>query len=163
MGGAGLVRGCWSQGCDFGVRDTTSLPKMHNHPKQVCFNLELVLSPSIVKLIFCLSFFFNTDFQWVQGDVCEVQLMVYNPMPFELRVENMVRFAFLAKWFIFNQTLVLVTSRCCPPEGSVGKILPSSAEGGRLLIILILHTAINGWILWTVLIGFLCVFKRCLF
>ncbi|KAM5280899.1 trafficking protein particle complex subunit 9 isoform 2-T2 [Ctenodactylus gundi] len=29
------------------------------------------------------------DFQWVQGDVCEVQLMVYNPMPFELRVENM--------------------------------------------------------------------------
>lgn len=30
------------------------------------------------------------DFQWVQGDVCEVQLMVYNPMPFELRVENMV-------------------------------------------------------------------------
>uniref|UniRef100_A0A8C4N5L2 Trafficking protein particle complex 9 n=1 Tax=Equus asinus asinus TaxID=83772 RepID=A0A8C4N5L2_EQUAS len=29
------------------------------------------------------------NFQWVQGDVCEVQLMVYNPMPFELRVENM--------------------------------------------------------------------------
>ncbi|XP_043545266.1 trafficking protein particle complex subunit 9 [Chiloscyllium plagiosum] len=28
------------------------------------------------------------DFLWVQGDVCEVQLMVYNPMPFELRVEN---------------------------------------------------------------------------
>ncbi|OCT77208.1 hypothetical protein XELAEV_18032406mg [Xenopus laevis] len=28
-------------------------------------------------------------FQWVQGDVCEVQLMVYNPMPFELRVETM--------------------------------------------------------------------------
>uniref|UniRef100_A0A8C2YZF9 Trafficking protein particle complex subunit 9 n=1 Tax=Cyclopterus lumpus TaxID=8103 RepID=A0A8C2YZF9_CYCLU len=31
----------------------------------------------------------NTYFQWVQGDVCEVQLMVYNPMPYELRVENM--------------------------------------------------------------------------
>eukprot|EP00064_Thunnus_orientalis_P000108 superscaffoldBa00000005_g108 len=30
------------------------------------------------------------DFQWVQGDVCEVQLMVYNPMPYELRVENMI-------------------------------------------------------------------------
>ncbi|XP_041739682.1 trafficking protein particle complex subunit 9 isoform X3 [Coregonus clupeaformis] len=29
------------------------------------------------------------EFQWVQGDVCEVQLMVYNPMPFELRVEHM--------------------------------------------------------------------------
>ncbi|XP_063041125.1 trafficking protein particle complex subunit 9 [Engraulis encrasicolus] len=29
------------------------------------------------------------NFQWVRGDVCEVQLMVYNPMPFELRVENM--------------------------------------------------------------------------
>uniref|UniRef100_A0A674MYT4 Trafficking protein particle complex subunit 9 n=1 Tax=Takifugu rubripes TaxID=31033 RepID=A0A674MYT4_TAKRU len=26
---------------------------------------------------------------WVQGAVCEVQLMVYNPMPYELRVENM--------------------------------------------------------------------------
>lgn len=34
-----------------------------------------------------------TDFQWVQGDVCEVQLMVYNPMPYELRVENMVSVA----------------------------------------------------------------------
>lgn len=33
---------------------------------------------------------FFLDFQWVQGDVCEVQLMVYNPMPYELRVENMV-------------------------------------------------------------------------
>ncbi|XP_034455272.1 trafficking protein particle complex subunit 9 isoform X2 [Hippoglossus hippoglossus] len=29
------------------------------------------------------------EFQWVQGDVCEVQFMVYNPMPYELRVENM--------------------------------------------------------------------------
>ncbi|NWT73164.1 TPPC9 protein, partial [Prunella himalayana] len=29
------------------------------------------------------------DFQWVQGDVCEVQLMVYNPMPKKIRVENM--------------------------------------------------------------------------
>lgn len=33
---------------------------------------------------------FSPDFQWVQGAVCEVQLMVYNPMPYELRVENMV-------------------------------------------------------------------------
>lgn len=37
------------------------------------------------KSVFCF-----LDFQWVQGDVCEVQLMVYNPMPYELRVENMV-------------------------------------------------------------------------
>uniref|UniRef100_A0A3P8Y5W5 Trafficking protein particle complex 9 n=1 Tax=Esox lucius TaxID=8010 RepID=A0A3P8Y5W5_ESOLU len=37
---------------------------------------------------YCLCFV-SLDFQWVQGDVCEVQLMVYNPMPFELRVENM--------------------------------------------------------------------------
>ncbi|XP_067414413.1 trafficking protein particle complex subunit 9 isoform X2 [Emydura macquarii macquarii] len=36
-----------------------------------------------------LDFLSDQDFQWVQGDVCEVQLMVYNPMPFELRVENM--------------------------------------------------------------------------
>uniref|UniRef100_A0A674NCK5 Trafficking protein particle complex subunit 9 n=1 Tax=Takifugu rubripes TaxID=31033 RepID=A0A674NCK5_TAKRU len=33
----------------------------------------------------------KTDqYTWVQGAVCEVQLMVYNPMPYELRVENMV-------------------------------------------------------------------------
>uniref|UniRef100_A0A8C7P989 Trafficking protein particle complex 9 n=2 Tax=Oncorhynchus mykiss TaxID=8022 RepID=A0A8C7P989_ONCMY len=31
----------------------------------------------------------SSEFRWVQGDVCEVQLMVYNPMPFELRVEHM--------------------------------------------------------------------------
>uniref|UniRef100_A0A3Q3L636 Trafficking protein particle complex subunit 9 n=1 Tax=Mastacembelus armatus TaxID=205130 RepID=A0A3Q3L636_9TELE len=37
-----------------------------------------------------LDFLSDQDFQWVQGDVCEVQLMVYNPMPYELRVENMV-------------------------------------------------------------------------
>ncbi|XP_061615742.1 trafficking protein particle complex subunit 9 isoform X5 [Phyllopteryx taeniolatus] len=35
-----------------------------------------------------LDFLSDQDFQWVQGDVCEVQLMVYNPMPYELRVEN---------------------------------------------------------------------------
>lgn len=38
----------------------------------------------------CACLFLFSDFQWVQGDVCEVQLMVYNPMPYELRVENMV-------------------------------------------------------------------------
>ncbi len=27
--------------------------------------------------------------------MCEVQLMVYNPMPFELRVENMVSIQYL--------------------------------------------------------------------
>lgn len=37
-----------------------------------------------------LSLLLWIEFQWVQGDVCEVQLMVYNPMPYELRVENMV-------------------------------------------------------------------------
>lgn len=44
---------------------------------------ELPANPRVLLCV-CL------DFQWVQGDVCEVQLMVYNPMPFELRVENMV-------------------------------------------------------------------------
>lgn len=37
----------------------------------------------------------SSEFQWVQGEVCEVQLMVYNPMPFELRVEHMVSEALL--------------------------------------------------------------------
>lgn len=31
------------------------------------------------------------DFQWVESDICEVALQVYNPMPFELKVSNMVR------------------------------------------------------------------------
>ncbi|EPY81373.1 hypothetical protein CB1_000741005 [Camelus ferus] len=31
----------------------------------------------------------RAGFQWVHGGVCKVQLTVYNPMPFELRVENM--------------------------------------------------------------------------
>lgn len=42
----------------------------------------------LIAWVFFFSLF--SDFQWVQGDVCEVQLMVYNPMPYELRVENMV-------------------------------------------------------------------------
>lgn len=29
------------------------------------------------------------DFQWVEGDVCEVALQIYNPMPFELKVGHM--------------------------------------------------------------------------
>uniref|UniRef100_A0A8D3DDH8 Trafficking protein particle complex subunit 9 n=1 Tax=Scophthalmus maximus TaxID=52904 RepID=A0A8D3DDH8_SCOMX len=40
-------------------------------------------------ILFSCLFPLLPDFQWVQGDVCEVQLMVYNPMPYELRVENM--------------------------------------------------------------------------
>uniref|UniRef100_A0AAX7V9Q3 Trafficking protein particle complex 9 n=1 Tax=Astatotilapia calliptera TaxID=8154 RepID=A0AAX7V9Q3_ASTCA len=42
----------------------------------------LMIAPAV-------DFFTPSYFQWVQGDVCEVQLMVYNPMPYELRVENM--------------------------------------------------------------------------
>lgn len=45
-----------------------------------------------VPLMYCST---SSEFRWVQGDVCEVQLMVYNPMPFELRVEHMVREALL--------------------------------------------------------------------
>uniref|UniRef100_A0A8C9F761 Trafficking protein particle complex 9 n=1 Tax=Pavo cristatus TaxID=9049 RepID=A0A8C9F761_PAVCR len=54
-----------------------------------CFllNLERSLIYSAIPALILYSF--RVDFQWVQGDVCEVQLMVYNPMPFELRVENM--------------------------------------------------------------------------
>lgn len=72
-------------------------------------NLPISLRPQKVKSLLCQSmsakspFIYSPiiahnrgeeknkkiEFQWVQGDVCEVQLMVYNPMPFELRVENM--------------------------------------------------------------------------
>lgn len=55
-------------------------------------NYKWVLIPLTSHSNVFMSFFFCPfpDFQWVQGDVCEVQLMVYNPMPYELRVENMV-------------------------------------------------------------------------
>ncbi len=33
---------------------------------------------------------FVADFQWCVGDVCEVDLAVSNPMPFELKVSNVV-------------------------------------------------------------------------
>ena len=42
--------------------------------------------PANPRVLLCVCL----DFQWVQGDVCEDQLMVYNPMLFELRVQNMV-------------------------------------------------------------------------
>ncbi|GBL72159.1 Trafficking protein particle complex subunit 9 [Araneus ventricosus] len=29
------------------------------------------------------------DFKWVEGDICEVALQVFNPLPFELKVTNM--------------------------------------------------------------------------
>ncbi|KAG8179884.1 hypothetical protein JTE90_017416 [Oedothorax gibbosus] len=31
----------------------------------------------------------NIDFKWVEGDVCEVVLQVFNPLPFELKVTHM--------------------------------------------------------------------------
>ena len=31
-----------------------------------------------------------SDFKWVEGDICEVVMQAYNPMPFELRITNMV-------------------------------------------------------------------------
>uniref|UniRef100_A0A674CRI6 Trafficking protein particle complex subunit 9 n=1 Tax=Salmo trutta TaxID=8032 RepID=A0A674CRI6_SALTR len=52
-----------------------------------------LISPGLrFTLMFCST---SSEFQWVQGEVCEVQLMVYNPMPFELRVEHMVSEALL--------------------------------------------------------------------
>uniref|UniRef100_A0A8C7V8B1 Trafficking protein particle complex subunit 9 n=1 Tax=Oncorhynchus mykiss TaxID=8022 RepID=A0A8C7V8B1_ONCMY len=55
----------------------------------------------------------SSEFQWVQGEVCEVQLMVYNPMPFELRVEHMVSEA-------------LLLDRGCPEIHSVSLLLSLS-------------------------------------
>lgn len=51
---------------------------------------------------------FHIEFQWVQGDVCEVQLMVYNPMPFELRVENMVSIFPNLPFLLFFWKIILI-------------------------------------------------------
>lgn len=51
---------------------------------------SLIPNEILITLYSALFTLSPPDFQWVQGAVCEVQLMVYNPMPYELRVENMV-------------------------------------------------------------------------
>lgn len=51
---------------------------------------SLIPNEILITLYSALFTLLSPDFQWVQGAVCEVQLMVYNPMPYELRVENMV-------------------------------------------------------------------------
>uniref|UniRef100_A0A8C7P7C4 Trafficking protein particle complex 9 n=1 Tax=Oncorhynchus mykiss TaxID=8022 RepID=A0A8C7P7C4_ONCMY len=53
----------------------------------------------------------SSEFRWVQGDVCEVQLMVYNPMPFELRVEHMVREVFSVHYFIHCLVVLFPTEK----------------------------------------------------
>uniref|UniRef100_A0A8C1MP78 Trafficking protein particle complex 9 n=1 Tax=Cyprinus carpio TaxID=7962 RepID=A0A8C1MP78_CYPCA len=83
-----------------GGMEVISLPDGLKLPPVPFTKLPIVfsLSPLTVKalevhILCCFSLMCVcvcvADFQWVQGDVCEVQLMVYNPMPFELRVENM--------------------------------------------------------------------------
>uniref|UniRef100_A0A3Q1I560 Trafficking protein particle complex 9 n=1 Tax=Anabas testudineus TaxID=64144 RepID=A0A3Q1I560_ANATE len=64
---------------------------LENYTSKCPGGMEVITLPDgsnhfLFVLFVCSSF---SDFQWVQGDVCEVQLMVYNPMPYELRVENM--------------------------------------------------------------------------
>ena len=39
--------------------------------------------------------FYFSDFKWVAEDVCEVCLKFYNPLPFELRVANLVSMMFV--------------------------------------------------------------------
>lgn len=45
----------------------------------------------IIGIYYCLGFCF-ADYLWVEGDVCEVAMELYNPLPFELKVFNMVRY-----------------------------------------------------------------------
>lgn len=50
-----------------------------------------------------------TGTTWVCGDIGQVSLDVYNPMPFELKVSNMVRTLFCAQWLLylkFNYSLL---------------------------------------------------------
>uniref|UniRef100_A0A667Y007 Trafficking protein particle complex subunit 9 n=1 Tax=Myripristis murdjan TaxID=586833 RepID=A0A667Y007_9TELE len=63
-------------------------PDIYHYDKIVFFFFLGLFYLNFFKLM-CWCAYLFLDFQWVQGDVCEVQLMVYNPMPYELRVENM--------------------------------------------------------------------------
>jgi len=35
-------------------------------------------------------FMFLTDFRWIAKDLCEIHLQVFNPMPKELKIAQMV-------------------------------------------------------------------------
>uniref|UniRef100_A0A7M4F0K0 Trafficking protein particle complex subunit 9 n=1 Tax=Crocodylus porosus TaxID=8502 RepID=A0A7M4F0K0_CROPO len=71
-----------------GTMELITLPDGLKLPPVPFTKLPIQWQATTMIRVFLFELFF-IDFQWVQGDVCEVQLMVYNPMPFELRVENM--------------------------------------------------------------------------
>ncbi|KAG1654106.1 Protein brunelleschi [Nymphon striatum] len=71
------------------------------------------------------------DFQWVQGDVCEVSLRVFNPMPFELKVNPMGLMADGIAFETFPACLSL------PPESGPYPVnlLGTPRSNGELIIL----------------------------
>lgn len=47
-------------------------------------------------LVFCselINFMVLTDFRWIAKDLCEIHLQVFNPMPKELKIAQLVSMA----------------------------------------------------------------------
>ncbi|CAH1773233.1 unnamed protein product [Owenia fusiformis] len=73
----------------------------------------------------------DLDFQWVEGDVCEVCLQVYNPMPTELKVTSLGLMTDVVAFECFPASMTL------PPESGPYpvKILGTPRENGELKLV----------------------------
>ncbi|CAH1247732.1 TRAPPC9 [Branchiostoma lanceolatum] len=71
------------------------------------------------------------DFQWVSGEVCEMALQVVNPMPFELKVQNM---SVMSEGIIFEP---LISNLSLPAEsGPLGvTLLGTPKTAGQLKLV----------------------------
>ncbi|XP_066268764.1 trafficking protein particle complex subunit 9-like isoform X6 [Branchiostoma lanceolatum] len=71
------------------------------------------------------------DFQWVSGEVCEMALQVVNPMPFELKVQNM---SVMSEGIVFEP---LISNLSLPAEsGPLGvTLLGTPKTAGQLKLV----------------------------
>ncbi|XP_078584497.1 trafficking protein particle complex subunit 9-like isoform X3 [Branchiostoma floridae x Branchiostoma japonicum] len=71
------------------------------------------------------------DFQWVSGEVCEMALQVINPMPFELKVQNM---SVMSEGIVFEP---LISNLSLPAEsGPLGvTLLGTPKTAGQLKLV----------------------------
>lgn len=58
--------------------------------KHVCSQAGIIIKHCYSSYNLLCVLFLIIEFKWVEGDVCEVALQVFNPLPFELKVTHMV-------------------------------------------------------------------------
>ena len=67
----GHIRQVW-------LYDIAKTQRKHDLVLNTCFMLRINI------------FMFLTDFRWIAKDLCEIHLQVFNPMPEELKIAQMV-------------------------------------------------------------------------